>query len=132
VSLDAGLRPVEVKRASLDWIDTDNSVLRIPKQDSAKSRDNWIVSIRDRTATFLDRWCAERGNYDKYEDTDKLWLTRERNPYGSQALRYVLHQSLFGRLAEPRVLEPLAGQKRICTKTALLSARGYRNLRSLE
>jgi len=92
VSLDAGLRPVEVERATLAWIDTDNALLRIPKQDSAKSRDNWIVSIRDRTATFLDRWCAERENYDKYEDTDKIWLTRERNPYGSQALRYVLHQ----------------------------------------
>lgn len=92
VSLDAGLRPVEVQRASLAWLDTDNSVLRIPKQDSAKSRDNWVVSIRDRTATFLDRWRDERENYEKYEDTGKLWLTREGNTYSSQALRYVLHQ----------------------------------------
>jgi hypothetical protein len=38
--------------------------------------------------------------------------------------------SLFSRLAEPGALVPLAGQKRICTKTALPSARGYRNLRN--
>ncbi|QLH83850.1 tyrosine-type recombinase/integrase [Halosimplex pelagicum] len=91
-SLDAGLRPVEVQRATPEWVDTANSVLRIPEQDSAKSRDNWIVSIRDRTAEFLERWCSQRENYEKYEDTDALWLTREANPYSSTALRYVLHQ----------------------------------------
>ena len=32
--------------------------------------------------------------------------------------------TLFSRLAELRALVPLAGQKRICTKTALPSARG--------
>jgi len=92
VSLDAGLRPVEVKRASLDWIDTDNCVLRIPRQDSAKSRDNWVASLRERTAQFLDRWQVERDNYDKYDGTDTVWLTREGNPYTSQSLRYLLHQ----------------------------------------
>jgi site-specific recombinase XerD len=91
-SLDAGLRPVEVKRASVDWVDTDNSVLRIPKRDSAKSRDNWIVSLRDRTATFLRRWLDERENYSKYDGTDSVWLTRESNPYSSQSLRYLLRQ----------------------------------------
>jgi site-specific recombinase XerD len=92
VSLDAGLRPVEVERASTDWIDTDNCVLRIPKRDSAKSRENWIVSIRERTASVLDRWLSERERYDQYADTDTIWLTRQENPYGSQSLRYVLHQ----------------------------------------
>lgn len=92
VSLDAGLRPVEVERASRNWIDTENSVLRIPRQESAKSRDNWIISLRDRTSTFLDRWCSERKNYNKYSDTDTIWLTREGNPYSSQSLRYLLHR----------------------------------------
>ncbi|EMA39523.1 site-specific recombinase xerd [Halobiforma nitratireducens JCM 10879] len=53
-SMDAGLRPVEVERASLEWVDTDNCVLRIPKRDSAKSNESWIVSLRERTATFLE------------------------------------------------------------------------------
>jgi len=91
-SMDAGLRPVEVERASVAWVDTDNCVLRIPKQDSAKSNENWIVSLRDRTATFLERWLNEREHYSQYTDTDGLWLTRQGNPYSSQSLRYLLHR----------------------------------------
>jgi site-specific recombinase XerD len=91
-SMDAGLRPIEVKRASIPWVDTDNCVLRIPKRDSAKSNDSWIVSIRERTATFLERWLDERENYEQYEETDSVWLTRNRNPYDSHSLRYLLHR----------------------------------------
>ncbi|MFB6228725.1 MAG: tyrosine-type recombinase/integrase [Halobacteriales archaeon] len=91
-SLDTGLRPVEVKRASVEWIDTENAVLRIPRQDSAKSRDNWIVSIRDRTATFLERWLSEREHYTKYDEQETVWLTREGNPYSSHSLRYTVGQ----------------------------------------
>jgi hypothetical protein len=36
-SLDAGFRPVEVKRSDVSWLDLDNSVLRIPKDDNAKN-----------------------------------------------------------------------------------------------
>jgi len=90
VSLDAGLRPIEVKRASVSWVDIDNNVLRIPKQDSAKSRDAWIVSIRERTASALERWIVERENYPQYANTDTLWLTRQGNPYASHSLRYLL------------------------------------------
>jgi site-specific recombinase XerD len=92
VSLDAGLRPIEVERASTDWIDIDNCVLRIPRRDSAKSRDSWIVSIRERTATVLDRWLTERERYDQYANTETVWLTQQGNPYTSQSLRYVLHR----------------------------------------
>lgn len=91
-TLDAGLRPIEVENAAVSWIDTENSVLRIPKEDSAKSRDNWIVSLRERTATYLERWIAEREHYEDYEGVDTIWLTREANPYSSQSLRYLLHK----------------------------------------
>lgn len=94
-SLDAGLRPVEVERAVTGWVDVDNSVLRIPKEQSAKARGNWTVSIRERTAEVLDRWLDQRETYAKYDDTDTLWLTREGNPYASSALGYVL-----GRLCD--------------------------------
>jgi len=50
VSLDAGLRPIEVERAVTGWVDTDNSVLRIPKEESSKNREHWVVGLRDRTA----------------------------------------------------------------------------------
>ena len=91
-SLDAGLRPVEVSRASTSWVDSENSVLRIPKEESAKSKDNWIAGITDQTAVFLQRWLQERETYTQYEGTDALWLTREGNPYASQSLKYILLQ----------------------------------------
>lgn len=91
-SLDAGLRPVEVERATIEWVDVENRVLRIPKEESSKNRDNWIVSITDRTAEALDRWTSEREMYDAYTDTDALWLTRKENPYGSNSLSYLLNR----------------------------------------
>ncbi|ELY87685.1 XerC/D-like integrase [Natrialba hulunbeirensis JCM 10989] len=91
-SLDAGLRPVEVKRATVNWVDVNNCVLRIPKHESSKNTENWTVSLTERTATALEKWLAEREQYDTYDDTDALWLTRQGNSYGSSALRYVLHK----------------------------------------
>lgn len=91
-SLDAGLRPIEVERASVGWVDTANSVLRIPRSDSAKSRENWIVSLGTRTSKGLARWLDERAQHSEYEGTDALWLTRENNRYTSQSLRYLLHR----------------------------------------
>ena len=89
-SLDAGLRPVEVERASTRWVDVKNRVLRIPKEESSKGEENWIVSLTDRTASALDRWLVERQQYEKYEGTDALWLTRNGTPYKSYSLNYLL------------------------------------------
>ena len=91
-SLDAGLRPVEVKRSSIEWVDVENRVLRIPKEDSAKTSENWVVSLTDRTAEALSRWMTERDQYEKYNNTDALWLTREGNPYQSYSLNYILRR----------------------------------------
>lgn len=89
-SLDTGLRPIEVERATVQWVDVNNKVLRIPKEDSSKNADNWIVSITDRTAVALDQWLSEREIYEKYNDTDSLWLTRDGNPYSSNTLSYTI------------------------------------------
>lgn len=97
-SLDAGLRPIEVERANIQWVDAKNKVLRIPKQESSKNTENWTVSITDRTASALKRWLEERRLHGKYENTDALWLTRDANPYCSSSLRYVLHE--LCRIAE--------------------------------
>jgi integrase len=91
-SLDAGLRPVEVERATVSWVDTENCVLRIPQRDSAKSQEAWIVSLRERTAKFLNRWLTEREQYAQYDESEKLWLTRQGNPYNSNSLRYLLQR----------------------------------------
>lgn len=89
-SLDAGLRPIEVEHATVSWIDIENGVLRIPKEDSAKNRGNWIVGLTDRTTSSLDHWLEERQLYNRYNDTDRVWLTRRGNPYQSQSLRQLL------------------------------------------
>ena len=89
-SLDAGLRPVEVERVRPAWVDTDNCVLRIPKEASAKSYENWIVGLQERTATMLDQWLDERKAHPMYDDREVLWLTRQGNTYGSNALKHVL------------------------------------------
>jgi site-specific recombinase XerD len=89
-SLDAGLRPIEVERATVSWVDTGSAVLRIPKEESSKNVDNWTVSLRRQTANALDAWLTERDQYEVYDGREELWLTREGNPYGTAALRYVL------------------------------------------
>jgi integrase len=81
-----------VERATVHWVDTENSVLRIPKEDSSKNRENWTVALQDRTATFLKRWLEERKQYDMYHESDKLWLTRFGNTYGSSSLIYTLER----------------------------------------
>jgi len=85
-ALDTGLRPIEVKRANVRWVDVKNKVLRIPKEESSKNRDNWIVSITDRTAAALQRWLNERETYEKYDDSDALWLNRNGNRYQHYSL----------------------------------------------
>lgn len=91
-SLDAGLRPIEVQRAVDSWVDVENAVLRIPKEESSKNTENWIVGLQDRTAEILRKWLHERQTYADYTDSEKLWLTREGNPYSVQSLRYLLHR----------------------------------------
>lgn len=91
-SLDAGLRPIEVKRARTSWVDVENGLLRIPSKESSKNEENWRTSIQDRTATMLDRWLEQRKVNEKYDDTDSLWLTSFGNPYASESLRNLLHR----------------------------------------
>ena len=92
VSLDAGLRPIEVERAVTGWVDVENNVLRIPKEHSSKNTGHWVVGLQQRTAEMLERWLEQRETEPMYDDTDTLWLTRQGNPYGSSALRHVLRR----------------------------------------
>lgn len=93
-SLDAGLRNVEVKRARVDWVDLENEVLRIPKEESSKNSDYWVVSLRSRTVNILEKWLVERREYEKYDDSDRLWLTRYGNPYSAKGVNRLLDRVL--------------------------------------
>lgn len=92
VGLDAGLRPIEIGRAKTTWVDVENALLRIPAEDAAKTDEHGVVSLQQRTADVLARWIEERGLYDKYNETEHLWLTRQHNPYASHSLKYVLEK----------------------------------------
>lgn len=91
-ALDAGLRPCEVERARTSWYQPGAKVLRIPKDDAAKNRKEWVVALRDETADALDLWLDERDASPKYDDTDKLWLNRKSNPYNSKTLNHLFRQ----------------------------------------
>lgn len=83
-------------------MDVENELLRIPKQESSKNRENWEVALRTKTAQLLDRWLEERQQYEKYRDSDAIWLTRERNRYNKQSLRYIVQQLCKGADIEMR------------------------------
>jgi integrase len=91
-TLDAGLRPIEVANAKTRWVDGENAVLRIPKDESAKNEANWEVSLRRKTAKALNRWIEEREYYPEYDDTDTLWLTQKKQPYRSKHLGRLLEK----------------------------------------
>lgn len=95
VSLDAGLRPFEVAEASVDWVDTEMWILRIPAETTESDRSTWEIALSEETAGVLRGWLQEREQYEKYDGTDALWLTRRGNRYGTRSLNY-----LFDRLCE--------------------------------
>lgn len=71
-SLDTGLRPIEVERARTHWVDIGNQVPWIPKDESSKNRENWVVSLHSRTVEMFDRWLTERDTYPDYDGMDAL------------------------------------------------------------
>jgi integrase len=95
-SLDTGLRPIEVERATVEWVDLHNEVLRVPKDASRKDDVEWDSALTSRTVDVLERWLDQRGHMTKYDDTDALWLTRRGNPYGSHALSHLMDNLAVG------------------------------------
>ena len=79
-SLDADLRPHEVAHARVGWVDLDNQLLRIPVDESVKNEENWHVALTEATTNALDARLAQRNCFEMYDETDRLWLTREANP----------------------------------------------------
>jgi site-specific recombinase XerD len=95
VALDAGFRPIEIQRANIQWLDLDNGVLRIPEEESSKSRENWIVALKPETVSILKKWKQERAAKEKYDDRDALWLTQKANRYNRNSFR----RSVFHKIA---------------------------------
>lgn len=85
VGIDAALRPIEVERATTEWVDLDEGVLWIPRSDS-KNDEQWEVALTERATNALGKWIDQRQNYDRYDGRDELWLTKYGNPYDKNSL----------------------------------------------
>lgn len=108
VALDAGLRPCEIERSNVHWVDVDNSVLRIPREESSKNRENWTVALKPETVSILKQWLDERETREKYDGRDALWLTMYGNRYDKDSFRDVFRKiaSEAGLDLENRDLTP--------------------------
>jgi integrase len=91
-SLDCGLRPVEVKRAKVSWVNFDDHTLDIPREESSKNEDNWKCVLSERSVRSLESWVEERSYYQKYAGRDELWLNKVGTPYTSNSLNYLLRK----------------------------------------
>lgn len=95
VSLDAGLRPIEVGRAKVEWCDTQNARLLIPREDDSKGEnENWSVVLNNDTNEILKNWLQERQTYEKYDESNRIWLTREGQHYSSRTCNYLFEKLL--------------------------------------
>lgn len=101
VSLDCGLRPIEVGRAKTYWVNFEENSLDIPKEESSKNEDNWQCVLSEKSVRALEKWCEERASYDKYAGRDELWLNKRGNPYGSNSLNYLLDDLIETTGIEP-------------------------------
>ena len=99
---DAGLRPIEVERSSVDWINFRDSELVIPYEESSKGDEMWEIVLSTKTTRALQNWMEERESLEKYDDSDSIWLTKYGNPYGNQSLGGLLDNLIEEAGIEPR------------------------------
>jgi integrase len=90
VTSDLGLRPIEVGKMNKDWINLQQNEINIPAKEAVKSTTSWTCEISSKSRNALENWLQERQSYDKYNDTDYLWLTKYGNQYGSGNLNRML------------------------------------------
>jgi Phage integrase family. len=91
-TLDTGLRPVEIGRAKVSWVNPADHSLDIPAKEATKSDNNWKCSLSSKTTSALERWLDEREAYEKYTGEESLWLNRIGNSYTSRTVNYLLNQ----------------------------------------
>jgi integrase len=93
-ALDAGWRAEMVGRLRTDHVDLENGEIHIPPEIAVKNDSQWTVELSERSTRILAKHIKERENRVKYDDTDKLWLNRNGNPYNSKTLNALLDNLL--------------------------------------
>ena len=90
VALDAGFRPVGIERANTSWARLEKGVLVVPPKDRVKNGQPSEIALTNQSVTMLQRWFEERRSYEKYDDSNAIWLNRQGNRYNSNTLNYLL------------------------------------------
>lgn len=85
-----GLRPALINRAKTDWYEWEPQKIIIPPEDAVKNNSRWTVNLTSEDALALEKWLNQRANMSKYDDSDRIWLTREATPYNSGSLNNLL------------------------------------------
>lgn len=92
VAIEAGLTSGEVRQATLDWVDLDRGVIRVPDDEVVKGRTRGEMYLTDRTSDLLRRWLTERDCYDAYTGTNAIWLNSHGNRHNSATLNDFLYR----------------------------------------
>ncbi len=74
----------------------------IPRDEASKEPDPWECVLSPRAVRALKQWLDERQSYEKYADTDALWLTKYGNPYEAYSLNDLLKTLLERTDIKPR------------------------------
>lgn len=102
VACDTGLRPIEVKRSSVGWLNLRDHQLTIPKDESSKGENMWEPALSSRSVRALNNWLMERDALEKYDGREEIWLTKYGNPYESGSLNDLLERLLEASGIAPR------------------------------
>ncbi|WP_459889384.1 site-specific integrase [Halostagnicola bangensis] len=92
VGYDAGLIPAEIQEAEVNWYKPEQQILKVPREQAAKEREKYIISLSEESCDGMSRWIRERRHLEKYDGSNKLWLNREGNPYQSGSLCNLLRK----------------------------------------
>jgi integrase len=98
LGMDLGLRPSEIAKIRVSWLDMDNELVRVPRRESVKNNEPWTCPMLRETADYLRLWIEERAGLEKYEGRELVWLTKFENPYSSWSVNY--HWRKIRELAE--------------------------------
>lgn len=85
-----GWRPDLIGRLEVDWYDSADRAICIPKGEATKNDAPWRVELTDEGTLALDKWLDQRALMDLYDGRDEIWLTRKGNPYSSGPLNHLL------------------------------------------
>ncbi|NHX38730.1 MULTISPECIES: site-specific integrase [Haloarcula] len=91
VSADLGLRPIEVGKMKVDWLNLPQNTINVPASESTKNKESWACEISSKSRNALENWMQERQSYEQYDNSPYLWLTKYGNQYKSRSLNKVLN-----------------------------------------